>query len=310
MDQSSTNRQTYSFLSQRFKEAGIEPRKKLGQNFLIDLNLIDLLYRSSKPGPNDVILEVGTGTGSLTARLAPEVAGIVTVELDPQLFQLASEELYELDNVVMLHQDALHNKNQFHPAVLEAIAKKLDEVGPEAQFKLVANLPYNVATPIISNLLKLDHPPVSMTVTIQKELGERIVARQSTKDYNALSIWIQSQCRAKIVRIMPPSVFWPRPKVESAIVQIDLVKGRRSRIRDLKFFHEFVRSMFFHRRKYLRSVLISAVKGKLEKSDVDWILKRLDLDPTLRAENLHVEMMIRLAETVRVTIEKRGTKTE
>jgi 16S rRNA (adenine1518-N6/adenine1519-N6)-dimethyltransferase len=300
MNKPPINRQTFTFLNERFKEAGINPRKKLGQNFLIDLNLIDLLFNSSKPGPDDVVLEIGTGTGSLTARIAPEVARVVTVELDPQLFQMASEELYTHKNVKMLHQDALYNKNRFAPEVLEAVREARESVGERARFKLVANLPYNVATPIISNLLALPDPPVSMTVTIQKELGERIVARPNTKDYSSLSIWIQSQCRAKIVRIMPPTVFWPRPKVESAIMQIDLVEGRRKRISDLAFFHGFVRAMFFHRRKYLRSVLISAVKGKMGKPEVDAILERVQLDPTLRSENVSIEKMIELAEVVRL----------
>ena len=141
-----------------------------------------------------------------------------------------------------------------------------------------------------------------MTVTIQKELGDRIVAQPATSDYGALSIWMQAQCRAEIVRILPPSVFWPRPKVYSAIVHIEIDRRRREQIHDLKFFHNFVRSMFFHRRKFLRSVLISAVKDKLEKPDVDRILDEIGLDPMLRAEQLDVETMLRLSEAVRRAI--------
>ena len=295
--------QSLSFLMKRFRQVGIEPRKKLGQNFLIDLNLQDLIFRTADIGPDDVVLEVGTGTGSLTLLMAERAAAVVTVELDPQLFELASEELHELKNVHMLHTDALKNKNRFNPAVIDAVVEHLS-AGPLRCLKLVANLPYNVATPIISNLLAEnllpdDVPPRSMTVTIQKELGDRITAKPGTSDYGALSIWIQAQCRAEIVRVMPPSVFWPRPKVHSAIVQIDTDPRLREMIPDRTFFHDFVRSMFFHRRKFLRSVLISAVKGKLEKPDVDRILEEVGLDPTLRAEQLDVATMLRLSETVR-----------
>jgi 16S rRNA (adenine1518-N6/adenine1519-N6)-dimethyltransferase len=289
---------TLSAIMRRFRAAGINPQKKLGQNFLIDLNLHDLLYRSARIGPNDVVLEVGTGTGSLTLPMAEMAAQVITVELDPTLFALAGEQLHDLANVRMLHADILKNKNRLNPEVLELIEHHV-AAAPGRQFKLVANLPYNVATPIITNLLALDAAPVSMTVTIQKELGDRIVARPSTKDYGALSIWVQSQCRAEIVRVMPPSVFWPRPKVDSAIVQMELDEALRGRIPDRAFFHQFVRSMFFHRRKFLRSVLVSAVKGKLGKPDVDEILEQVGLPGTVRSEALDVDAMLALSEAVR-----------
>ncbi len=294
----------------RFREAGIRPRTQLGQNFLVDLNLVELLAQTAELGPNDVVLEVGTGTGSLTSILAPQVAAVVTVEVDPQLFQLASEELHALGNVRMLKLDALAGKHRFAPEVLEAIRKEL-AAGPDRRFKLVANLPYNVATPILTNLLALDVPPRSMTVTIQKELADRIVARPSTKDYGALSVWVQSQCRVRVVRVMAPTVFWPRPKVSSAILQIVLDDALRARIPDRAFFHEFVRGLFLHRRKFLRSQVLCAaafvaeqetVAGRLaplDKPGVDRVLAAAGLDAQQRAEQLDVDALLALAETVR-----------
>lgn len=289
--------QTLSFLMRRFEEVGIHPQKRLGQNFLIDLNLLDVLLAAADIGPEDVVLEVGTGTGSLSQMIAVRAAALVTVELDPQLFQLASEELSGYENVRMFHTDILKNKNRLNPDVLDAIDAAL-AAGPDRRFKLAANLPYNVATPIITNLLALDRPPRRMTVTIQKELAERIVAKPRTKDYSALSIWVQSQCDARIERIMPPSVFWPRPKVDSAIIRLDTVPRKRDRIRDLDFFHHFVRALFFHRRKFLRANLVSATKDKLTKPRIDAIMTELDLGPTARSEELDVETMIRLCERV------------
>ena len=162
----------------------------------------------------------------------------------------------------------------------------------------MANLPYSVATPVISNLLAIDPLPASMTVTIQKELADRITARPNTKEYSGLSIWVQAQCEARIVRVLPPSVFWPRPKVQSAIIQIQPEPARRGRISDWKAFHVFVRSMFFHRRKFLRRVLLSAYKKELSKQDVDAILRRLGFSTDSRAEQLSVNDMIALFETV------------
>jgi 16S rRNA (adenine1518-N6/adenine1519-N6)-dimethyltransferase len=157
-----------------------------------------------------------------------------------------------------------------------------------------------VATPIISNLLISElPPPASMTVTIQKELADRIMAAPNSKDYGALSVWIQSMCRTELVRLLPPTVFWPRPKVHSAIIKITLEPERRAAIPDLEFFHQFVRSIFFHRRKFLRSVAISAFKDKLSKAEVDQVLQAQGLGAQARSEQLSVEQMLELAERFR-----------
>jgi len=294
-------KQTLSFLMRRFREAGIRPRTQHGQNFLVDYNLQQLIVRAARLESEDVVLEVGTGTGSLAALVAPQVAAVVTVEIDPQLAQLAGEELLGFDNVVMLQVDALKNKNRLSPAVLDALREQIDARGAP-RFKLVANLPYNVATPIITNLLALDPPPHSMAVTIQKELADRIAASPGTKDYGALSIWVRSQARVELVRVLPPSVFWPRPKVSSAILRIVVDPERRARIPDRDFFHDFVRSMFFHRRKLLRSELASATKRRLDKPAVDRLMDRLGLAPDARAEQLDVDRMLALCEAVRAEL--------
>jgi 16S rRNA (adenine1518-N6/adenine1519-N6)-dimethyltransferase len=152
---------------------------------------------------------------------------------------------------------------------------------------------------VVANLLSTDVTPVSMTVTIQKELADRITAPPRTKDYSALSVWIQSQCSTEIVRVMPPSVFWPRPQVDSAIIQIVPDAERRAQIPDLDFYHTFVRSMFFHRRKLLRSELLSAFKKQLDKPTVDRIMAEQELGPTARAEELEVRQFLALSEHIR-----------
>ena len=293
-----TPRQTRGFLMSRLKEAGVQPNRRHGQNFLIDLNLQQLLIRSAELEPTDVVLEVGGGTGSLTALLAEEAAAVISVEMDRNLAQLAAETLLDVKNVTLLAVDALKNKNHMNPVVLEAVEKKMAEI-PGSSLKLVANLPYNIATPVISNLLTTPIVPREMVVTIQKELADRTLARPSTKDYSALSIWIQSQCRVEMVRTLAPTVFWPRPKVWSAILRITLDDEARARIPDIEYFHQFVRSMFFHRRKFLRSVVRSAYKGRLSKDDVDSVLVQLRLGPDARAEQLDLETLQRLCEALR-----------
>ena len=142
-----------------------------------------------------------------------------------------------------------------------------------------------------------------MTVTIQKELADRIMAVPSTKDYSSLSIWMQSLCKIELVRILPPSVFWPRPKVDSAIIYVEPQPEWRTKFKDLEFYHTFVRSLFFHRRKFLRSVVISAFKGQLEKPDVDEVLSQMELGPNARAEELPVERIQELGELFRLRVE-------
>ena len=293
-----TARQTVSFLTHRFREAGIRPDVRHGQNFLIDLNLLDLLLDTAEIGPQDVVLEVGTGLGSLTTRMAPLAAHVVTVEVDSRLYQLASEELVDAQNVTMLKTDALKNKNQLSQEVIDAVQEKLREI-PGAQLKLVANLPYNIATPILSNLLLFDPVPVSMTATVQKELADRINAEPGVKDYSALSIWMQALCYTRVVRTIPPQCFWPKPKVTSAIVHIVPSPAKRARVSDLHFFHAFIRTLSQHRRKFLRGVLVTMLKEQLPKGDVDALLAGFELPEDARAEQLPVETLIALADAVR-----------
>jgi len=201
----------------------------------------------------------------------------------------------------LIHGDALRNKNSLRPEIMELVRSALQKLGDEARFLLVANLPYNIATPIISNLLHENPPPDVMVVTIQKELADRIVATPGTKDYGALSVWVQSLCDVEIVRVLPPTVFWPRPKVHSAIIRLDHRPQRRAAFADLTHFHQTVRALFFHRRKFLRSVVISAMKGRLDKAQIDQVLQSLGHGERARAEELNVQQIQALAEALRVT---------
>ncbi|MEC8557619.1 MAG: 16S rRNA (adenine(1518)-N(6)/adenine(1519)-N(6))-dimethyltransferase RsmA [Planctomycetota bacterium] len=292
-----SQRQTLSYLQNRFQAAGLQPQTKFGQNFLIDLNLVEMIANTAEISQRDVVLEVGTGMGSLTGLLAAKAGHVVTIEIDSLLAPLAAHEFEDHENVTLLQQDALKRKNKLHPQVVETLQEKLAAISG-SRLKLVANLPYNVATPILSNLLDMKPWPTRMVATIQKELAQRIIAKPSTKDYSALSVWIQAQCKAEIVRLIPPTVFWPAPKVDSAILDIQPQKVMRKRIKDPDFFHRLVRNIFIHRRKFLRSALVSAVKPDLDKPAVDEIMAEMEFDAQTRAEQLTPQRLLELSDCV------------
>src|ERR1700733_8300680 len=198
-------RQTQSYLRGLFAQRGISPQRRLGQNFLVDLNIHDLIVKAADVGPGDVILEVGPGAGALTSLMAARGAAVVAVEVDPAMARLTSEAVEGVPNVRVIERDALAGKHVLEPGVLDSVRSGL-AAAPGRRLKLVANLPYNVATPLITNLLV--HPelcPALMVVTIQRELADRFVAPPSSEAYGAVSVLVQALAEVSIVRGLPPS---------------------------------------------------------------------------------------------------------
>jgi len=291
-------RQTQSYLRGLFSRHGLSPRHRLGQNFLIDLNIHDLIIELAEVGPDDVVLEVGPGAGALTSLMADRGARVVAVELDSGMAQLAGEATAGVGNVRILNLDALAGKHKVEPRALEALDEARE--GGERPFKLVANLPYNVATPLILNLLVDDaHRPALLVVTIQKELGERMMAPAGSPSRGALSVLIQALAEIEIARVLPPSVFWPRPKVDSAVVVIRPDPAKRAAVGDLKWFHRLVRDVFLHRRKNLRRVLADLGRERWPKDEIPPLLESLKIDGALRAEALEVDQWIALARALK-----------
>lgn len=292
-------RQTTAYLKKLFGEVGFSIDARRGQNFLVDLNLLDLLERSAAIEPDDIVLEVGSGTAALTERLSRAAFRVVTVEIDPRLATLANDRLIDCDNVELVAEDVLAGKHQLAPAVLAALdaaEAARQTAGRSGRFLLVANLPYCVAIPVISNLLMV-RPFAAATVTVQREMAERMIAPPSTRAYNALSVWVGAQCRGEIVRVLPPTAFWPRPKIDSAIVRLDLEPERREAIPDLTQFHEFVRDIFCHRRKLLRGLLIRLAGGKQKPeaiTRVDKLYQRFGFDRSIRAEEIAPDTFVAL----------------
>jgi 16S rRNA (adenine1518-N6/adenine1519-N6)-dimethyltransferase len=286
-------RQTQSYLRNLFQQRGLKPKNKLGQNFLIDLNLLELLLRSAELAREDLVLEVGSGTGGLTARLADLARAVLSIELDTDFFALVKETVAGRDNVRLMNVDILRNKNELNPGVLEAISELRQQPGC-SRLKLVANLPYSVATPVIANFLLSDVDFERMVVTVQWEIAERLMARPGTKDYGALAVLVQSVADVELVRRLSPAVFWPRPQVGSAIVIIRPNASKRAHVGDVQRFRSFLRDLYVHRRKNLRGGLVGLPNDRWSKEEVDRKLEELGISGTVRAEELDIEQHLRL----------------
>ena len=287
-------RQTLTYLTRLFEAHGLQAKSKLGQNFLIDLNLLDLIVRTAELDKTDAVLEVGTGTGSLTARLADHAAVVVTVEVDTSIAPVARQVIGERANVRFVFGDALAGKNNLTPDMLAAWDEAATASGCTRR-KLVANLPYVIATPLVTNLLIARTDIERMVVMVQWEIAERMRAAAGTKDYNSMSVLVQSVADVGVVRKVAPTNFHPRPKVDSAIVLIRPSAEKRAKVGDVAKFRAFLRDLYTQRRKNLRQALSSGPGGKRDKADVDAKLAELGIDSSLRAEALDVEQHLRLA---------------
>jgi 16S rRNA (adenine1518-N6/adenine1519-N6)-dimethyltransferase len=270
-------------------QAGVTPRRLWGQHFLIDLNLMRLLVDAAQLQGNETVLEVGTGTGSLTDLLAPRVGRVITAEIDKALAAIAAQELKRHNNVTLFHTDILSSKSTIYNKVLEAVAAGLTELkGP---FVLIANLPYQVSAPLMINLVLGDLTCQAMFVTVQLEVANRMTATPGTKEYGPLSILLQAAGRVRQFRKIKPTAFWPIPNVYSAMISWQRDEKLRAQIRDIQALKSIVDMLLGHRRKTIKSCLSL---GKIEYNPVQ-VTEELHIDLTARAETLPVEKYVQLA---------------
>jgi 16S rRNA (adenine1518-N6/adenine1519-N6)-dimethyltransferase len=207
-----------------------------------------------------------------------------------------------MHSVTLLHADALHNKNRINPDVLAAVAKAIKDIGADG-YHLVANLPYDVAASVVGNLLVDDLPIRSLTITVQYEVGERMNAAVGSKEYGPLSVLIQQVGKVQWVRTLGPAVFWPQPKVNSCILRIEVDQAKREPLAELRTWHRFVRDLFMHRRKTLRSAIASIPGYKQFKNRLDPIIAAVGLTPEIRAEQIpHSKLFDLYREIAKVSL--------
>lgn len=282
--------QTKQQIEQLLAEAGVEPNKRLGQNFLVDLNLMRLLVDNANIGNDDIVLEVGCGTGSLTQALAERAGKVIAVEIDQMLAKITARELAEASNVDVINADILESKNTINQtinSVIETAHKKLS-----GKFLLVANLPYSIASPLMMNLITGPMVADAMYVTVQKEVAERMTATPGDRHYGTLSIHIAATGDVKKERILKPTVFWPEPQVSSAMISFVRKAEKVSRIKNMEFLGEVVNLFMQHRRKMVQACT-KFVAGSLTKIN-NWpeIFRKCGIDPHNRPEQLTPEDFI------------------
>ena len=280
-------------IQQLLASAGVNPNKIFGQNFLIDLNLMNLLIETAAPTKDDLVLEVGPGTGSLTQGLAETAGQVIAVEIDTTMAKITKMQLAEFDNVEVINVDVLKSKHTINPIVVEAINNHRKNF--TGRFILIANLPYNIATPLMLNLIVSEPHVDSMFVTVQREVAQRMAAEPATNLYGILSIVMAAVGRVKLIRTLKPAVFWPPPKVDSAMLGFTRDEEKFKRINDIEIFIETINLFMQHRRKTLKGCTKLA-HGKLEKID-DWknIFEKAQIDSQLRPEQLSFEDFIKIA---------------
>ncbi len=277
-----------------FEKVGIRPHSKMGQNFLLDKNQVMYIARVGALEPRDLVLEVGPGTAFLTQELAPSGATVLCVELDHKLLEIAREETKHFPNVIIMQGDILERKNEINYEVVEKIRELLELRGPGTVLKSVSNLPYSAGTPFMANMFSSPLPWSRAVFLLQHEVAQRVTASPGTAAYGTLSITAALGGKATIERKVPPQVFWPRPRVTSAVLAIDFNSVEERMKLPWKELRQVTSAIFRARRKNLRN----AFKGIVEKEETDVITARMNLDPEIRGEMLTPEQILAITREV------------
>ncbi len=265
---------------------GFHFQKKYGQNFLIDPRVLDKIIDAAEIGPDDFVLEIGPGIGTMTQCLAEKAREVCAVEIDSKLIPILEDTLKEYENVTILNEDIM----------------KVDIVDLAAQknagkpIKVVANLPYYITTPIIMALFEKKVPLESVTVMVQKEVADRMQVGPGTKDYGALSLAVQYYASPYIVANVPPNCFIPRPAVGSAVIRLTRHEKPPVEVRDPAYMFRLIRASFNQRRKTLQNSLYNSSELQVSKEQVAAALESMGLPATVRGEKLTLDQFAKLSD--------------
>ena len=263
-------------------------QKKFGQNFLIDTHVLEKIIAAADVTKDDFVLEIGPGIGTMTQYLCEHARAVAAVEIDKNLIPILGDTLGAYDNVEIINQD-----------ILKVDIKKLaEEKNGGRPIKVVANLPYYITTPIIMGLFESHVPIDSITVMVQKEVADRMQVGPGTKDYGALSLAVQYYAAPKIVAIVPPNCFMPRPKVGSAVIRLTRHKEPPVQAEDEKLMFRIIRASFNQRRKTLANGLKNSGELTLSKEVIEESITELGVPVTIRGEALSLAQFAELSNII------------
>ena len=260
--------------------------KSLGQNFLIDTNVIDRILEGARVQEGDYVIEVGPGIGTLTKEMGRTAEKVVAIEIDKTLIPILEETLADFTNIEVINQDILKVDVQ------ELVKEKLNG-GP---VKLIANLPYYITTPIVMKFLEEDIPVTDIVVMVQKEVADRMNAQPNSKDYGALSVAVQYYCDTEIVAKAPRHMFMPQPNVDSTVIGLHVREEKKYNVDNEDIFFKTVKASFGQRRKTLLNSLGGL--GFLRKDQIKVALQEANIDEKRRGETLSIEEFASLSNAV------------
>ncbi|HOW13030.1 MAG TPA: 16S rRNA (adenine(1518)-N(6)/adenine(1519)-N(6))-dimethyltransferase RsmA [Candidatus Pacearchaeota archaeon] len=260
-----------------FKKNNIKPQKKLGQNFLINKNIIKKIIRSSNISKNDIVLEIGPGIGTLTIELSKKAKKVITIEKDKTIIKILKETTKGFKNIKIINQDIL----------------KIKKIKINKKYKIIANLPYYIVFPILKKFLEEENPPHEMILTIQKEVAQKIVKKPPKANF--LSIFINFYCNSKILFFIPKESFWPKPKVDGAVIKLSNIKNKNLEV-DKFLFYKVIKIGFSSPRKKIINNYFNNIK--LNKKEVYNLFNKININPNLRPENLSLKDWIKLTEEI------------
>ena len=269
---------------------GFSFKKSLGQNFLIDTNILNRIVDHANLTENSAAIEVGPGIGALTEQLARRSKKVMAFEIDQRLLPILADTLSPYPNVKVIHQD-----------ILKADVKQYidEELAGVEDIMVVANLPYYVTTPILMKLLEEKLPIRGIVGMLQKEVADRLAAKPGTKEYGSLSIAVQYYTVAETVMIVPKTVFMPQPNVDSAVIRLTVREVPAVKVKDEEFFFQVTRASFAQRRKTILNNLTSQLpNGKQNKEQIIAALKAVGVDESRRGETLSIEEFGRLSDAL------------
>lgn len=268
----------------------IKMKKSLGQNFLIEPQILDKMIETGQIDRHTTVVEIGPGIGALTEFLARNAKEVIAFEIDSRFVEILKETLSDYDNVTIHHQDIL--KVNFNDPIYQ-------NLHDAERLVVVANLPYYITTPIIMNLIESNLKFDQLVMMMQKEVAERMTANVNTKSYNSLTLAIQNTMDAKIAFIVPKSVFIPQPNVDSAVLSLTRLEHPIAEVDNLEKFHHLIQICFVQRRKTIWNNLRNAAKDlDLSVEQLETALDQAQIEKARRAESLTLEDYQRLYNAI------------